>query len=158
MVYHKNITRGFAQKLIVAPNKVQTFEGLEIFYRYHGIAHLPVEFLNHGVVGELVRHKESALGLTPIGVKSLLLEDILINVDVVHIHSPVEGQGDHHRDLGDLEVAWDLGSVGGAEAVGQAAVGVVADRGRVRVVLGVAPTLVTPVEAVWVSVTEQLGR
>ena len=35
---------------------------------YQGIAHLPVEFLNHGVVGELVRHEEGRPYVTAVRV------------------------------------------------------------------------------------------
>ena len=115
---------------------------------------LAVELLYCGVVCVLVRHKESALGLTPIGVKSLLLEDILINVDVVHIHSPVEGQGDHHRDLGDLEVAWDLGSVRGAEAVGQGALSQITFGRTVGVFIHPAGVLIRSILTVYLLVTE----
>ena len=62
--FHRNVKK-LLEELV--SNIVLTIKGLEIF-RYHGIAHLPVEFLNHGVVGELVRHKESRADITAIRV------------------------------------------------------------------------------------------
>ena len=57
-----------------------------------------------------------------------------------------------------VETARYKSSIRGTETVWQCAVGVVTVRGRVGVVGGVTPSLVTAVVTVRVTVTEQRGR
>ena len=98
---------------------------------------LIVHLLNGRVVGVLVRHEEGGLDVTAVGVLALTVEDLAVQVDVVVVDGVVEGDGDH---LGDVlavgargadvaQLAGDLGSVLGTEAVGQFA-NIVVTRGR----------------------------
>ena len=56
--------------------------------------------LHCGVVRVLVADEEGALDGASVGVDEVVPEDLLVDVDVVHVDGAVEGQGDH---LGDLQ-------------------------------------------------------
>lgn len=56
---------------------------------------LPVELLHRRVVGVLVRHEERASDLTTVRVLSLSVEDLVVQVDVVHVDGTVERDRDH---------------------------------------------------------------
>ena len=93
----------------------------------------PVQLLDRRVVGVLVRHKEGSLDLAPVGVLHLPAEDVLVQVDVVRVDGPVEGDGDHLGDLSRVNVAWNSGAIRGAEAVRELALGEVTVWGPIRV-------------------------
>ena len=94
---------------------------------------LPVQLLDGGVVGVLVRHEEGALDLAAVRVLHLSAEDVLVQVDVVRVDGAVEGDGDHLGDLGGVDVARHPRPVGGAEAVRKLALGEVTVWGSVGV-------------------------
>merc|ERR1711953_1438856 len=84
-----------------------------------------VHVLDGGVVCVLVRHKESGLNITAIGVPPSS-EDLIIKVDVVVVDGVVKSDCDHLRDSLAVvviwaEVAWHLRAILGAEAVRQLA-------------------------------------
>lgn len=56
---------------------------------------LAVQLLDRGVVRVLVRHEERASDLAAVGVLPLAVEDLVVEVDVVHVDGAVEGDGDH---------------------------------------------------------------
>ena len=55
----------------------------------------PVQVLNSRVVGVLVGSEESSSNLTSIRIGPLTVEYILVQVDVIYVNGPVEGDGDH---------------------------------------------------------------
>jgi hypothetical protein len=55
-------------------------------------------------------------------VNKTCLEDILVDLDIVYVHSPVKRDSDHLGNLGDLQPARHLRTVKRTEAVGQHAV------------------------------------
>ena len=73
---------------------------------------------------------------------------MLIDGQVVDVHGAVEGEGDHLRDLGQLDLAGDFGAVGRAEAVGQNALCGVTSGCRVRVLVHAASGLIGTVLAI----------
>lgn len=86
----------------------------------------PVQFLYSRVVGVLMRHEEGALDLAPVRVVSSFPEDSVVDVDVVVVDGIVEGDGDHLGNCVGLQLPGDLGSVWGAETVGEDALVLVA--------------------------------
>lgn len=92
-----------------------------------------VEILDRRVVGVFVRDEKGSSDLATVGILSLPVEDFLVEVDVVHVHSTVERDRDHLGHLGWLDVPRDPGAVGGTVAVGEHALGWVAVRRTVRV-------------------------
>ncbi len=113
--------------------------------------------LLHGrVVGVLVRHVERAFEAAPVGVLPLSVEDGSVQVNVVAIDGPVEGDGDHLRDLGGVDIARHSGAVWRAEAVGQLTLTEVTVRSAVGVLIYRAGVFVGAVTAVGRLVTEEL--
>jgi len=94
-----------------------------------------VPILHRRVVGVLVRHEEGALDGAAVGVLALAVEDVLVQVDVVHVDGAVEGDGDHLGHLLGLDAAGDAGSVRRAEAVGQSALRGIALGGPVGILI-----------------------
>ena len=64
---------------------------------------------------------------------SAVLPKLPVEVNVVAIDGAVEGDGDHLRDLGRVDVARYPGAIGRAETVRQLALAQVAVRGPVRI-------------------------
>ncbi len=85
-------------------------------------------------------------------------ELVLVQVPILIVHRVVKRDDDHLRHLVGIQPAGHERAVRRAEAVGQRAVGVVADGGGVGVVGRVAPPLVATVKAVGMAVAEQLCR
>ena len=65
----------------------------------------PVKLLDCRVVCILVRHEESPPGCASVGIEPLLVEQPVVQQDVVDIDGPVEGEGHHLGDAGDLELS-----------------------------------------------------
>ena len=85
-----------------------------------------VHVLDGGVVCVLVRHEESGLYVTAIGIPPLSVEDLIIEVNIVVVDGIVKGNGDHLWDpvttiVAGAKVSGNLRSVLGAEAVRQLA-------------------------------------
>jgi hypothetical protein len=114
----------------------------------------PVQVLHGGVVGVLVRYEEGASDLAAVGVGAGPAEDLLVQVDVVHVDGPVERQRDHLGDVGGLQLPGDAGAVGGAEAVREHALGLVAVGGAIRIGLHSARVFVRFVLAIRFTVAE----
>ena len=71
-------------------------------------------------------HKEGGLYVTAVGIPPLSVEDLVIEVDVVVVDGVVEGDCDHLWDpvtsiVARAKVSRNLGTIFGAEAVGQLA-------------------------------------
>ena len=94
---------------------------------------LPVQLLDGRVVGVLVRDKEGSLDLATVGILHLPAEYVLVQVDVVRVDCPIEGDGDHLGNLGRVDVARNSCAVRGTEAVRELALGEVTVWGPVRV-------------------------
>ncbi len=100
-----------------------------------------VHVLDGRVVAVLVRHKESSLDVTSIGVLALFVKDLLIKVDVVVVDGIVEGDGDHLGNVvtvgssgsNSAKTAGNLSSVLRAETVGKFADVCVASGSAVRI-------------------------
>ena len=82
-----------------------------------------------------MRGEESSSDLTTVRVLTLSIEDVIVQVNVVHVDGTVEGDGDHLGNLAGLDVAGDTSSVSRAETIGENALGRVAVGGTVRVSL-----------------------
>lgn len=92
-----------------------------------------MEILDRRVVGVLVGDEEGPSDLAAVGVLPLPVEDLLVEIDVIHVHGSVERDGDHLGYLGWLDVPWDPRTVGGTVTVGEQALGWVAVRCAVGV-------------------------
>ena len=117
---------------------------------------LPVQLLDRRVVGVLVRGIEGALDLAAVGILPLSTEDGPIEINVVTVDGPVEGDCDHLGNLCGVDVARDSSPVGRAEAVWELALAEVAVGGAVGVLVDGARVLVGPVAAVRLLVAKQL--
>ena len=100
-----------------------------------------VHVLDGGVVCVLVRHKESGLNITAIGIPPSS-EDLIIKVDVVVVDGIVKSYCDHlWNPLAVIivwtEISWHLRPVLRAEAVGQLADLFVAWRGAVGIIVDI---------------------
>lgn len=71
-----------------------------------------MEILDRRVIGVLVRDEEGSSDLATVGILPLPVEDLLVQVDVVHVHGSVERDRDHLGYLGRLDVPRDPGAVG----------------------------------------------
>lgn len=91
----------------------------------------PVQILYGGVVGVLVRNEEGTPDLTTVGVLSLAVEDFFVEVDVVDVHSTVEGDGDHLGNLAGFKASGDSSPVSRTVTVWQHTLGGVAVWGSV---------------------------
>lgn len=80
-----------------------------------------MQVLNGRIVCILVRDEESALDGAAIGILVLAIEDVLVQVDVVHIDGAVERDRDHLRHLLGLNAAGNACAISRAEAIGQSA-------------------------------------
>lgn len=88
--------------------------------REHGdLVAAPVQILNRRVIGVLVRDEESTADLATVGILSLTVEDLLVQVDVVDVHGTVERDRDHLRHLLRIDVTRDAGAVSRAVTIGQ---------------------------------------
>lgn len=85
-----------------------------------------VQVLHGGVVGVFVRDEEGTADLTAVGVGAQSVEDLFVEVDVVDVDGAVECKRDHLWDVHGFQVAGDASTVGGAETVGEHALGGVA--------------------------------
>jgi hypothetical protein len=85
-----------------------------------------MQVLNGGVVGVLVRHEEGSTNLAAIGVLTLTIEDVLVQVNIVDVNGSIECDGDHLGHLRWFNVAGNASSVSGTEAIGQDTLGCVA--------------------------------
>lgn len=65
-------------------------------------------------------------GLAAVGVEAESAEDLFVQVDVVGVHGSVEGERDHLGNVVGLQIAGNASTVGGAVAVGKAALSWVA--------------------------------
>ncbi len=102
----------------------------------------PVDVLNSRVVAVLVRHKESSLDGAAVGIPPLPPEDIIVQINIVLVDGIVKGDGDHLGNSVALEAAGtqaagNLGTILGAEAVGQLADILVTCGGTVRVLVNI---------------------
>jgi hypothetical protein len=85
-----------------------------------------------------VRHKEGGFDVAAVGITTLLVEDLGVEIDVVVVNGVVKGDRHHLGHaiativLG-TEVAGDFGAVLGAEAIGQLANVLVAGWGAVGI-------------------------
>lgn len=73
--------------------------------------------------------------MATIGVGSLTVKDFVVQVDVVHVDGTVESNGDHLGNVGGFEGAGNPGTVGGTKAVRKNALGGVAIRGSVGIIV-----------------------
>lgn len=97
----------------------------------------PVHFLDRGIVGVLVRHKEGCLDITAVWILALAVEDFFVEADVVVVNGVVEGDRDHLGHILAREVAGYRGTVLRAEAVGQGTDGGVAGWSSIGIVVHV---------------------
>jgi hypothetical protein len=98
---------------------------------------LAVHLLHRRVVGVLVGNEVGGFDVAPVGVLTLAVEDLLVELDVVVVDGVIEGDRDHLRDVFGGEVPGDGGAVLRAEAIGEDADGGVARRGAVRIVVDI---------------------
>lgn len=77
-----------------------------------------IQVLNSRIVGVFVRYEESTLDAATVWILAITIEDIFIQIDVVNVDGSVEGQCDHLRYLGWLNVARNTGTIGRTEAIG----------------------------------------
>ena len=77
-----------------------------------------------------MRDEESTLSCATVRVESLSVEQFVIDTDILIIDSAIEGEGDHHGKVGDLQFATlhtgGSGAVSRAETIGQQALSRVA--------------------------------
>lgn len=64
-----------------------------------------------------MRHEECTTNLAAIGVVTISVENLFIQINVVYVHGSVEGDGDHLRYLVGFDASGDASTVGGAETV-----------------------------------------
>lgn len=104
--------------------------------REHGdLVATAVQILHGRVVGVLMGDEEGALDGAAVGVLALAVEDVLVQINVVHIDGTVEGDGHHLGHLLGFDAAGDAGSISRAEAIGQGALGGVALGGAVGILI-----------------------
>ena len=82
----------------------------------------PVHVLNCRVVCVLVRDKEGGLNVAAVGVPSLPVEDLVVQVNVVVVDGVIEGDRDHLWDsvtsvVVGAKISGNFGTVLGTEAV-----------------------------------------
>lgn len=96
---------------------------------------LAVRLLHGGVVGVLVRNEEGGLDVTAVGILSVSVKDVLVQLDVVVVDGIIECDGDHLGNVFGWQVPRDRSAVLGAETVRQDTDRWVAGRSPVRVVV-----------------------
>ena len=92
-----------------------------------------VQVLDGRIVGVLVGDEEGTADLAAVGVHSVSVEDLVIEIDVVDVDGSVEGDGDHLGHLLGLKTSRDTRAVSRAVAVRQHALGRVAVGCTIRV-------------------------
>jgi len=102
-----------------------------------------------------VGHKERSLDLTAVGVLSFTVENFLVKVNVITVDGSVEGDGDHLRNLGRINVSRNLGTIRAAEAVREDTLGQITVGGSVRILIDSASIFVRTVGTVRLLVTEK---
>lgn len=102
-----------------------------------------------------MRYKERSLDLTAVGVLSFTIENFLVKVNVITVDGSVEGDCDHLRNLGRIDVARNPGAVRAAETVRKLALGQVTVGSSVRVLIDGASIFVRTVSTVRLFVTEK---
>lgn len=78
-----------------------------------------MQILDSRVIRVLVRYKEGTLDGATVGILTLAIEYILVQINVVHIDGTVERNGDHLWHLLGLNATGNPCAISGAEAVGQ---------------------------------------
>lgn len=78
---------------------------------------LAVRLLHGRVVGVLVRDEEAGLDVAAIGILSVSVEDVLVQLNVVVVDGIIECDCDHLGNIFGWEVSRDRCAVLGAEAV-----------------------------------------
>jgi len=123
---------------------------------------LSMKLLHSRVVGILMGYEESAFSGATIRVETFAVEQFVENTNVLIVNSTVKGECDHHRKVGDLQLApldtRSCGSISRTEAVGQQALGRVTNIGFVWILGHTAGILVTAIVAVRLLVTEERLR
>lgn len=76
-----------------------------------------MEFLYRTVVSVLVGHEKGSLDGTTVGVLSVGVKDVVVEIHVVTIDCIIKGDGDHLRHGVGNQVSGDSGSVSAAETV-----------------------------------------
>merc|ERR1719354_271375 len=118
-----------------------------------------MQILNSRVVSVLMGHKESSSGCASIGVQSLRVEELVVNINVLSIHSASKGKRDHLRYIANLQLAtlntWSLGTIRRAVTVRQDTFRSVANICSVRILLYTASVLIRTVGTVRLLVTEE---
>lgn len=92
-----------------------------------------MKILHRRIVGVLVGDEERTADLAAIRVLTLPVEDLVVEIDVVHVHGAVEGDRDHLRHLLGIDVAGYTGAVGRTIAIGQDALRGIAIRSTVGI-------------------------
>ena len=102
----------------------------------HGdLVSFAVRLLHGRVVRILVGDEEGSLDVAAVGVLTLSVENVLIQLDIVVVDGVVKSDRDHLRHILSREVAGDGGAVLRAEAVWQEAHRGVAGWSSIRVVV-----------------------
>uniref|UniRef100_A0A2M4DFU3 Putative secreted protein n=1 Tax=Anopheles darlingi TaxID=43151 RepID=A0A2M4DFU3_ANODA len=116
---------------------------------------LTMQILHGRVVGVLVRDEVRTANLATVRVLTLTVEDVLVQVNVVHVDRTVKGDGDHLWYLLRFDVSGNASSVGRTEAIGQNTLRRIAIRSTVRIQLNGASIFIRFVLAVRLAVAEQ---
>lgn len=102
---------------------------------YSNFVSLAVRLLHGWVIGILVRDEEGGLDVTAVGILSVSVKDVFVQLDVVVVDGIIEGDGDHLGNVLGWEVPRNRSAILWTEAVRQHTDRRVARRGAVRVIV-----------------------
>jgi len=114
-----------------------------------------VKLLDGRIVGVLVGDIERALEGTAIGILSFTIENLLEQINVVRVDGTVEGDGDHLRNLGRVNITGDPGTIGRTETVGQLTLAQIAVGSPVGILIYGASTLIRAIRTVKSFIAEE---
>ena len=98
---------------------------------------------------------EGTLEGTSIGILSFAIENSLKQINVVRINGTVEGDGDHLRNLGRINVARDSGTIRRTKAIWKLTLAQVAVWSAVGILIDCASIFIGSVRAVLSFITEK---
>lgn len=92
-----------------------------------------MKILHRRIVGVLVRDEERTADLAAVRVLALPVEDLFVEIDIVHVHGSVESDCNHLRHLLRIDVAGYTSTIGRTVAIGQDALRGITIRGTIGI-------------------------
>lgn len=92
-----------------------------------------MKILHRRIIGILVRNEECTADLATVRILTLPVEDLIVEIDIVHVHGTVKSDRDHLRHLLGINVAGYTGTIGRTVAIGQDALRWIAIRSAIGI-------------------------